>query len=67
MVSMVTSFQGNPKTTLITCYSTTHVSDETNAEIYYSDLSSLIRQVQKHNVMINTDDFNGHLGQNDSF
>ena len=64
---MVTSFQGNPQTTVISCYSPTMVSNETDAQRFYSDLSSLIRQVPKHNILIIGGDFNAHLGQNDSF
>ena len=64
---MVTRFQGNPQTTVISYYSPTNVSNETDAEIFYSDLSSLIRQVPKHNVLIIGGDFNAHQRQNDSF
>ena len=40
---MVIRFRGNPQTTVISCYSPTNVSIETDAERLYSDLSSLIR------------------------
>ena len=49
---MTATFQGNPQTTIITCYSPTNVSDKTETEIFYADLSSLIRQIPKHNVLI---------------
>ena len=64
---IVTSFLGNLQTTVISYYSPTNVSNETDAERFYSDLSILIRQVPKHNVLIIEGDFNSHLGQNDSF
>ena len=64
---MVTSFQVNPQTTVISCYSPTNVSNETDAERFYSDLSSLIRQVPKYNVLVIGGDVNAHIGQNDSF
>ena len=36
-------------------------------QTYRSGISSLIRQVPKHNVLIIEGDVNVHLGQNDSF
>ena len=63
---MTVTFQGNPQTTIITCYSPKNVSDETETERFYSDLSSLTRQIQKHNVLIIIGDFNAQLGQNDN-
>ena len=61
---MIATFHGNPETTVISCYSPTNVSDEIDTEIFYSDLSSLIRQVPKHNVLLIGGDFNAQLGQN---
>ena len=63
---MTATFQGNPQTTIITCYSPTNVSDETETERFYADLSSLTRQIPKHNVLIISGDFNAQLGQNDN-
>ena len=40
---MTATFQGNPQTTIITCYSPTNVSDETETERFYTDLSSLYK------------------------
>ena len=60
---MIATFHGNPETTVIS-YSPTNVSDEIDTEIFYSDLSSLIRQVPKHNVISIGSDFNAQLGQN---
>ena len=61
---MIANFHGNPETTVISCYSPSNVSDEIDTEIFYSDLSSLIRQVPKHNVLLIGGDFNAQLGQN---
>ena len=44
-----------------------NMSHETDDETYYSDLSSLIRQVLNHNLLLSVGDFNAHPGQNDSF
>ena len=61
---MIATFHGNPETTVISCYSQTNVSDEIDTEIFYSDISSLIRQVPKHNVLLIGCDFNAQLCQN---
>ena len=58
---MTATFQGNPQTTIITCYSPTNVSDEIETERFYADLSSLTRQIPKHNVLIISGDFNSQL------
>ena len=63
---MTATFQGNPQTTIITCYSPTNVNDETETERLYADLSSLTRQILKHNVLIISGDCNAQLGQNDN-
>ena len=47
---MTETIQGNPQSTIITCYSPTNVSDETETERFHADLSSLTRQIPKHNV-----------------
>ena len=64
---MVATFNGNPQTTVISCYSPTNVSNEDEVESFYHELSSLTRQVPKHNILILGGDFNAHLGQADSF
>ena len=64
---MVATFNGNPQTTIICCYSPTNVSDAAEVEEFYIDLSSLTRQIPKHNLLIIGGDFNAHLGQNDGF
>ena len=64
---MVTNFQENPHKIVISYYSLTNVSDETNAERYYSDLSSLFRQVPKHIIMKIGGDLNATVGQYHSF
>ena len=63
---MTATFQGNPQTIIITCYSPTNVSDETETERFYEDLSSLTRQIPKNNVLIISRYFNAQLGQHDN-
>ena len=63
---MITSFNGNPKATVISCYSYTNVhDDEEDVKTFYETLTSLIRQVPKHNVLFLGGDFNAKLGQVD--
>ena len=49
---MVATFNGNPSTTIISCYSPTNVSEETDLIAFYDELSSLARIIPKHNVFI---------------
>ena len=49
---MVAMFNGNPNTTIIFCYSPTNESDETDLISFYNQLSSLIRSIPKHNILI---------------
>lgn len=64
---LVASFNGNPKTTIICCYSPTNVSEESEIEEFYNELSGLTRQIPKHNVILIGGDFNAKLGNTDSF
>ena len=44
---MVATFNGNPKATIISCYSPTNVSDETELVTFYEKLSSLVHSILK--------------------
>ena len=46
---MVATFNGNPATSIISCYSPTNVSDESEVENFYQELTSLTRNIPKHN------------------
>ena len=62
---IIATFNGNPCTTIISCYSPTNVSDESDATAFYDELSSLIRQVPKHNVLVIGGDMNAKIGQSE--
>ena len=62
---VIASFNGNPHTTVISCYSPTNVCDEQEVDDFYNDLSSLVRTVPKHNVLILGGDLNAQLGKNE--
>jgi len=61
---MIANFNGNPCTTVISCYSPTNVSDEISVIDFYHEISSLIRNVPKHNLLIVGGDFNAHVSSN---
>ena len=60
---MIVNLQGNPRTTVISCYSPTNVSDENETANFYTELSALTRSIPRHNILIIEGDFNAHLGQ----
>ena len=61
----IATFHGNPCTTIISCYSPTNTSPENEVEEFYDTLSSIVREVPKHNVLIIGGDMNAQLGQNE--
>ena len=61
---MVATFNGNPRATIISCYSPTNVSEETELIAFYAELSSLVRSIPKHNVLVIGGDMNAQIGKN---
>ena len=64
---MIGTFNGNPLTTVICGYSPTNVSDEIDVDHFYTDLSTVVRQVPKHNVLVLGGDMNAQLGKYDGY
>ena len=60
---MVATFNGKPSATIISCYSPTNVSEETDIA-FYNELSPLVRSIPKYNVLVNGGDMNVQLGKN---
>ena len=56
---MVSSFNGNPSIMIISCYSPTKVSDETDLITFYNELVCCI---PKYNVLI----MNAQIGKNEN-
>ena len=52
---MAATFNGNPRATIISCYSPTNVSEETELVTFYDVLSSLVRSIPKHMLVIGGD------------
>ena len=46
---MAARFNGNPRATIISCYSPTNISEETEQVTFYDELSSLVRSIPKYN------------------
>ena len=61
---MVATFDSNPNTIIITCYTTTNVSDKTDLIAFYNELSSLVCNIPKHNILITSGDMNAQIGKN---
>ena len=61
---MVATYDGNPRATIIFCYSPTNVSEETELIAFYDELSSLVRSIPKHNVLVIGGDMNAQIGKN---
>ena len=60
---MAATFNGNPRATIISCYSPTNVSEETELVAFYDELSSLLRSIPKHMLVIGGD-MNAQIGKN---
>ena len=61
---MAVTFNGNPRATLVSCYSPTNGSEETDIVAFYDELSSLIRSIPKHNMLVIGGDMNAQIGKN---
>ena len=61
---IVATFNGNPKATIISCYSPTNVSEETELIAFYDELSSLVCSILKHNVLVIGRDMNVQIRKN---
>ena len=61
---MVATFNGNLRATIISCYSPTNVSQETDLIAFYKELSFLVRSILKHNVLVIDGDMNAKIGKN---
>ena len=60
---MKATFNGNPRATII-CYSPTNISEETKLPTFYDELSSLVRSIPKHNLLIIGGVMNAQIGKN---
>ena len=61
---MLATFNGNPWATIISCYSSPNISEETELIAFYDELSSLARGSPKHNLLVIGVDMNAQIGKN---
>ena len=61
---MVATFNGTPSATIISCYSPTNVSKETDLIAFYNELSSLVCSIPKHNILVIGGDMNVQIDKN---
>ena len=61
---MVATFNGNPRATIISCYSPTNFSKETELIAFYDELCSLVRSIPIHNVLVISGDVNAQSRKN---
>ena len=61
---MLATFNGNPKATIISCYNPTNVSEKTELVAFYEELSSPVRSIPKHNMLVIGRDMNAQIGKN---
>ena len=61
---MAATFNGHPRATIISCYSPTNVSEETELVAIYDELSSLLRSIPKHNALVIGRDMNAQIVKN---
>ena len=61
---MAATFNGNSRATIFSCYSPTNVSEETELVTFYDELSSLVRSIPKHNMLVIGGDMNAQIGKN---
>ena len=61
---MAATFNGNPRATIISCYSLSNVSVETELAAFYDELCSLVHSIPKHNVLVIGGDMNAQIGKN---
>ena len=60
---MVSIFNGNPRTTIISCNTPTNVSEETELHAFYDELFSLVRSIPKHSVLVIGGDMTAQIGE----
>ena len=60
---MLATFNDNPCTSIIFCYSPTNASDKTHITTFYNDIYSLVWYIPKHNVLIIGGNMNVQIGK----
>ena len=61
---LAATFNGNPRATIISCYSPTNVSEETEQVAFFDELSPLVRSIPKHTLLVIGGDMNAQIRKN---
>ena len=61
---MTATFNGNPRATIISCYSPTNISEKNKLATFYDELSSLVSSIPKQNLLIIGGDMNAQIEKN---
>ena len=60
---MCATFNGDPRITIVACYSLINASNKTDIDTFYNMLSSLAWHIPKHNILIINEDINVHISK----
>ena len=63
---LIAQFEGNPKTTILSCYSPHNSSSNEDIDDFYNTLRSTLENVPAHNFVLLPGDFNAKLGPDDA-
>ena len=58
---VVATFQGNPRTTIVSCYAPHNSLPDDDAIDFYSNLNSVVSEIPQHDMLLICGDFNAHL------
>ena len=63
---LVAEFNSNPINTFIACYSPTNCSEESEVDLFYTELKSVVENIPAHNFVTIAGDFNAKIGSPDA-
>ena len=63
---IVATINGNTRATIVSCYSPTNVREEIELIAFYDELSSLVRGIPKHKVLVIGGVMNAQISKNEN-
>ena len=64
---LISTFQGNPSTTIIVINSPTNSSEDNVIDKFYEELRGAIESIPQHIVLVIIGNFNARIGKEDAF